>query len=367
MTPDEIANSLDDQDAFQKEEYNFSGTLRYPKSMGTTKEAKQAAADKLNTWLLERDLSFQLTTSSLNVRTSGWSEFVFVDINGEMSEEMYEDVRNEFIEQERQSDAVAIYGSLQREPFVTLEIRYGDNDWIVPPPSPPEPDDDYDPEFYKDRDRLDESKHVVEALDDIDEFERPYFCDRCNEPFGREELTRANPYESGWDVNRYCAQCLEIIHQGPQNDDWLKFYESIDRDVMVEGVDPTLLVQILNYRGIKPDPEYIHPPPEPESKLLPQSGPELDDTDEFESMESPCDEGMPHGGWDVVLRDRQGVGVTGELFDEYHLNIFTAEHPLGFDTGGCLVWVEIRDDWTGDRPFPAIYYWRGKWRTEDEV
>lgn len=78
------------------------------------------------------------------------------------------------------------------------------------------------------------------VLDDVDDFEPADYCDRCNEPFRREELTRVNPHEPAWSVDRVCAQCLEIINQGPQDDRWLeRFNESVgldDKDDFVDGL-----------------------------------------------------------------------------------------------------------------------------------
>lgn len=131
-------------------------------------------------------------------------------------------------------------------------------------------------------------------------------------------------------------------------------------------VSPEILIQVLNNRKIKPYPEYIKPAPEskPEYKAPDPFG-HLDDKDEFDAYDDPCSEDLPHGGWDVILQDPLGNNVTSEFYKNYHINLFTAAHPHGFDAGGCLVWMEIQDDWTGDRPFPAIYYWRGMWRNED--
>lgn len=209
-------------------------------------------------------------------------------------------------------DGDLTFGSTHREPWVIFDIDVQDNEWV----HPPRRDDD--------------------------------------EGRGRRSGYRVPGYS--WDESETPEDIARVIG---------------------EDSPPTIgaeqLAKILNSNKIKPDPLYIHPPglelapkDDTPTQLLPSTGSDLDDVDEFEEYDcDPCAEDMPHGGWHVELVDASGKDITQELKSKYQIELFIAEHPEGFDTGGCVIWMEIQDDWDGQRPFPNIYYWRGLWRAED--
>lgn len=73
---------------------------------------------------------------------------------------------------------------------------------------------------------------VTESLDDVDEFEDTgIYCDNCEAMVQEGDLFPIDPYEPQWS-RKVCQNCLDILNQGPPNDKWLEFRESVldDKD-----------------------------------------------------------------------------------------------------------------------------------------
>lgn len=414
-----LGESLDDKDEFRNyDDSPVVAELSWPLSMDY-----DTALDLIQTKLAGEDINFGIDNIK-DIRMTPARHRRVIIIN--LSEEMLEDVKNQFNEQKSDGElgSAYYYGPVDpKEPYyiqqqnkIELEIPWGDNEWIMPAPEPPEPDDD-DPGFY--HSDIDES--IAEDIDDKDEFGfvratagyEESGMDDSKHIFIFEDGARmyqdAKIVDKGYgetdvqyrvilkmpdgsthrsDTLKYSEQDLpppfnvymDGVYAFIRDGDILPFTSALSQEFrsvmlkhMVEnygrdnnpGIDPKELINILNSRHIKPDPEYITPEPTPDP-TLPQAEPgKLDDADEFEDFDSPCEENMPHGGWDVALRDHLGNDVTEQYREEFNIGFFTGEHPMGFDTGGCLVWIEIFNDWSGERPFPTIYYWRGRWRDED--
>ena len=72
----------------------------------------------------------------------------------------------------------------------------------------------------------DDIENIAKSLDDQDEFvTKGSYCEHCNELV--EEVVPVDPYEPQYSM-KVCRPCLEIINQGPQDDRWLRMFESLE-------------------------------------------------------------------------------------------------------------------------------------------